>query len=191
MSAVAVINPAQTVAYSGFPDPSPQIVVYPGRQRGESSVHAGLLSWPDQALYNNASTFHESRAMECAFPKMQWGPDSVSRIERALAWLLQNTVVIPDVTAVREYLTAFPDMASILLSVCTAATQQFKSNGQLSLELYRDPEVEDDYLTLYIRQSDYDDHVLDDIEQINKSLEEELAGTSGWLLATTDFRPPR
>ena len=61
-------------------------------------------------------------------------------------------------------------------------------NTQLSLEVYHDPEIEDEYLTLYVRQADYDEHVLSTIEDIRAGYEGELAGRSGWLLVTTDFR---
>ena len=63
--------------------------------------------------------------------------------------------------------------------------------AQLSLELYRDPEVSDAYLTLYARQEDYEPGLMDELEEVSKQLDEHLEGTSGFLLLTTDFQPPR
>jgi hypothetical protein len=60
------------------------------------------------------------------------------------------------------------------------------------LELYRDPEIDDEYLTLYVRQRRYDaDKLLEEIEDLRAGSQAALRETSGWLLVTTDFRPPR
>jgi len=81
-------------------------------------------------------------------------------------------------------------MTDLALSVCATVSARFGAHAQLSLEVYRDPEIEDEYLTLYLRQQDYDRNLLEAIEDICEEYEEELAERSGSLLVTTDFRPP-
>ena len=112
------------------------------------------------------------------------------QIEKVLYQLQQDGITIPRPSEVRDYLISYPDMTDLLLSACDLARQQFDSQVQLSLEVYHDPEIEDEYLTLYIRQQNYDEDILDTIEDICALYEGKLAGKSGWFLVTTDFRSP-
>ncbi|MBI1927294.1 hypothetical protein HYR99_24015 [Candidatus Poribacteria bacterium] len=115
-----------------------------------------------------------------------------SQIEAVLSWLRSiESIVIPEPAAIRSYLLRYPDMTELLPPVCKLARERFGVHTQLSLEVYRDSEIEDEYLTLYVRQENYDEHILDMIESISAAYEDEVAGKSGWLLVTTDFRSPR
>lgn len=117
--------------------------------------------------------------------------DVTSEIEAALSRLGSEGIVIPQPATVRDYLLRYPDIADLLPSVSKVARDRLGMRTQLSLEVYRDPEIDDEYLTLYVRQDNYDEHILDLIESISAEYEDKLAGRSGWLLVTTDFRPPR
>jgi hypothetical protein len=117
--------------------------------------------------------------------------DVTSEIEAALSWLGSEGIVIPQPAAVRDYLLRYPDMADLLPLVCKVARERLGKDTQLSLELYRDPEIDDEYLTLYVRQENYDEHILEMLESVSAEYEEKLTESSGWLLVTTDFRPPR
>lgn len=117
--------------------------------------------------------------------------DVTSEIEAALSWLGSEGIVIPQPATVRDYLLRYPDITDLLLSVCEATRRRFDAQTQLSLEVYRDPEIEDEYVTLYVRQQKYDESVMRQIKEIRKEYEEMLVGKSGWFLLTTDFRPPR
>ncbi|MBU0567741.1 hypothetical protein KJ693_01935 [bacterium] len=126
-------------------------------------------------------------------PYKQSQPQSAitSQIEAVLNWILSKRIMILQPAEVRAYLLCYPDMGDILPFICRTASERFKMHTQLSLEVYHDSEIEDKYLTLYIRQEHYDEHILDMIEDICVEYEEELADKSGWLLVTTDFHPPR
>ncbi len=113
------------------------------------------------------------------------------QIEEVLNQLQQNVITIPKAAEVRDYLIRYSDLIDLVLSVCQLTRQRFDSQAQLSLEVYHDPEMEDEYLTLYVRQQDYDEDILDTIEDIRAQYEAKLAGKSGWLLVTTDFRPSK
>ncbi len=116
--------------------------------------------------------------------------DVTTQIETVLRCLDSGQILIPQPTEVRDYLLRYPDMTELLLSVSELAWARFGTDAQLSAEVYHDPEIEDEYLTLYVRQDTYDDHVLDMIDEIRVRYESALIGKSGWLLVTTDFQPP-
>lgn len=113
------------------------------------------------------------------------------QIEKALFLLSSRKFNFPQPNEVRDYLLRYPDMTDLALSVCAAVSARFGAYAQLSLEVYHDPEIEDEYLTLYVRQQDYAENLLDGLEEISEEYEEELAERTGWLLVTTDFGPPR
>ena len=77
------------------------------------------------------------------------------------------------------------------MTACERASERFRETAQLSVELYRDPEFDDQYLTLYVRQERYQDDILKAIEGLSGAYEGELSGRAGWFLVTTDFEQPR
>ena len=99
-------------------------------------------------------------------------------------------IMIPEPVTAHDYLVHHSDMADILLSVCELTRERFGDDTQLSLEVYRDPEIDDKYMTLCIRQKQYDEHILDRIKDIWAEYEDKLVGRSGCILVTTDFDPP-
>jgi hypothetical protein len=113
-----------------------------------------------------------------------------SQIEILLSWLRDNGVLIPQPAQVRHYLLHFFDLTRIVRSVCKLAIDQFSGTGQLSFEVYSDPEIEDTYLALYIRQAHYSEDILKSIEDLRAEYEVDLTDSAGWFLVTTDFRPP-
>lgn len=114
-----------------------------------------------------------------------------SQIAEVLNWLLENQIMLPQPDEVRDYLLHYPDTTDLLRPVCKATRRQFISDVQLSLEVYHDPEIEDEYLTLYVRQRRYDEDIMKRIKEIRAKHEKMFAGKSGWLLVTTDFRSPK
>ncbi len=82
-------------------------------------------------------------------------------------------------------------MVGFLEPICKRARKHFRPDVELSLEVYRDPEIDDEYLTLYVRQSEYDLTIMDRIDEVREQLAALLNHVSGSLLITTDFCPPR
>jgi len=118
-------------------------------------------------------------------------PSLMLEIEATLVWLGGlGGVRVPRRAEVREYLVRHPDMIEVAESLCAAASRRLREDCQVSLEVYHDPEIEDEYLTLYVRQQEYDEGLLTPIEELYQACEQQLIGRSGWLLVTTDFRPP-
>lgn len=115
------------------------------------------------------------------------GMDETATVLRTLS---SKRTVIPQPDAVQAYLTQYPDIRAVMQTICRTATVRFGEQVQLSLEVYRDPEIQDEYLTLYIRQDHYDEQLLTTIDGLSAECESLLMNTSGWLLVTTDFCSP-
>jgi len=105
--------------------------------------------------------------------------------------LLQQGVVIPRPLEVQGYLDRYSELCDILPAASKNIRDRFDESAQLSLELYRDSEIEDEYLTLYVRQEHYDSDILDKLNDISASFDSQLRLTPGWFLITTDFQPSR
>lgn len=102
-----------------------------------------------------------------------------------------SNLLTPNPDQVRDYLTQDQAFQELVLVICKRAREEFGPDTELSLELYRDPEIDDEYLTLYVRQPSYNADILDRIERVGQKFAEPLEKASGYLLLTTDFRPPR
>lgn len=99
-----------------------------------------------------------------------------------------GSVIAPTPAEISEYLAQYPDMRDVLVEVSRLTEQEFGEEAKLYLEVWRDPEADDKYLTLYVRQSAYDKHIMDRIEKVRMVYEDIIFGKLGWLLVTTDFR---
>jgi hypothetical protein len=111
-----------------------------------------------------------------------------SDLEAALG---EQRVINPHPEEVAAYLDSHPDLAAVLPSVCAQARQEFGDAATLSLEVHRDPEIDDRYLTLLVRLPSYADTTLERIDRVSQPFEEDLCRSSGYFLVTTDFAPPR
>jgi hypothetical protein len=142
-------------------------------------------------LKQGSNVLIESEAFSATTLSYEGSANVTSQIEEALNKLHQDWIEIPKPAEVRDYLIRYPDLASILPFVCKVARERFGVYPELSLEVYFDPEIEDEYLTLYVRQENYDEDILSAIEDISAQYESILMGKSGWFLVTTDFRSPK
>jgi hypothetical protein len=122
---------------------------------------------------------------------LQQGSSTALTIERVLRQLTDGGIVIPNASEVRSYLLDHPELIDLVLSVCLRCRKRFGSEDQLSLEVYRDPEMADSYLTLYVRQKHYDSELLNIIADISIGFDSQNTTTGGWFLVTSDFKPPR
>ena|SRR5437868_5082403 len=91
---------------------------------------------------------------------------------------------------VTAYLERHPDLVDLIPALCARAEQEFGAPVELALEVYRDPEIDDPHLVLYVRLPSYDDTSVARIDKIWAPFEDSLAASSGYLLVTTDFRSP-
>jgi hypothetical protein len=117
--------------------------------------------------------------------------NSTTEIDKAIAQLISEGIIVPQPSEVSDYLHLNSDLLEVLPHITKAISEQFKTPTQLSLEIYSDPEVEDTYLTLYVRQQVYDANILDSIKAVREKFSRHLVGKSGWVHLTTDFDYPR
>jgi hypothetical protein len=117
--------------------------------------------------------------------------DTELSIETTLEYLALMQVAIPNPEEVRDYLCHYPDIIELVKFACEETRSRFSSSTQLSLELYCDPEIDDEYLTIYVRQKEYDKNIMDEIEKIRSIYCDELADKTGYFLLTTDFQFPK
>jgi hypothetical protein len=100
------------------------------------------------------------------------------------------SVVVPNPEDVASYLSLYPHLAAVLPEVCDDVRAAMGGGVELSLEVYRDPEIDHSFLALFVRQEHYDGSIMDRIEAARAPLEDRLAG-DGCLLVTTDFCRPK
>lgn len=130
-------------------------------------------------------------------PQQQWpsspadGSSVTTPIKRALEIARADQVLIPNPDEVRDYLTRFPDTLEVMQVACAATVEQFDASAEISLEVYHDPEIEDEHLIIYVRREQYEEDIMEAIESASVVFEDALIHASGWLLITTDFQPPR
>jgi hypothetical protein len=108
-----------------------------------------------------------------------------------LAWLGAVNVLVPKPSDVMAYLDEHGDLAQLLPKICAEVRQAFGQETELSLEVYRDPEIDDRYLTLYVRQDQYDARIIERIESVRSAYHDSLSAVSGHFLLATDLRPSR
>lgn len=113
------------------------------------------------------------------------------KITQTLNLAQKDQIVVPRPDEVMDYLQNYPDIIDIIPSLCKKARKEFVLPTQLALELYRDPEIEYEYLTLYVRQQNYAVDILDKIDATSAEFDQALAGKTGWLIMTTDLSSPQ
>lgn len=92
---------------------------------------------------------------------------------------------------VRNYLLRFPDLITICSEICALVVEEFSNNYKLSLEVFLDSEIDYRHLSLYVRQDEYDENIMDRIRAVRKEIRNMLKGIKGDLHLTTDFQPPK
>ena len=113
------------------------------------------------------------------------------QIGQVLSQVEALEILIPDSEDVRNYLLHFPDIIDLIIPICMLVKEKFNHPTQISLEVYHDPEIDDEYITIYVRQYSYDRSVMKRIEEIETKYENELIDKEGWIFVTTDYRKPR
>jgi hypothetical protein len=119
------------------------------------------------------------------------GWDESGAIDVLIGKTLKNGIRVPEVPKVKNYLSNFPELIEILPSVCKVTREKFPSDkAQLYLEVTKDFSEDTEFLILYVRQEQYDENIMEIIDDIRSTYGEKLIGKQGWLLVTTDFCPP-
>lgn len=99
-------------------------------------------------------------------------------------------ITIAHPAEVIDYILQNPSIGPVVMYACLLTEEGFRHDATITLDLYQDPESDDHYLTIYVRQKEYDKNILKRIDKICDEYEPALKGQSGWLLLTTDYKHP-
>jgi hypothetical protein len=105
--------------------------------------------------------------------------------------LAGHRIILPNPRDIAAYLAAHPQLARLLPNIGGEVRQAFGPEVELSLELYKDPEIDDRYLTLYVRKESYEPDILDRLQLVSGRFNHTLEEVSGYFLLATDFSRPR
>src|SRR2546421_10119790 len=123
------------------------------------------------------------------------GKRSVARVgptpTRHLNQVTSHEVLVPNRREVLAYCRAHPFLARELPRIAARARAFFGTDAELLPVLYRDPEIDDRYLTMYVRTDPLEPDLMDRIEELNCGFHESWNPAWGYLLLTTDYRKPQ
>lgn len=110
-------------------------------------------------------------------------------IESLLGRLQAQRVELIDTDAIREYMRGHSDMVSGVDIVISLVRSHFGEDVQLLLDVYNDPEIDDQYLQLRVRAIDYSSEFMNLIDAVDSLTGPILHHGTGRILLTTDFVP--
>jgi len=113
---------------------------------------------------------------------------TVEQSLRTILDLVQIEIAHP--AEVFDYILQNPGLDLVTMYACILTKDEFRHDATITLDLYQDPESDDRYLTIYVRQERYDEDIIARMDRICDKYEPALRGQSGWLLLTTDFKSP-
>lgn len=114
----------------------------------------------------------------------------ISSIETTLWSVTRMGIVVRHPSRVREYLIENNDMLGMLLPMSEALMAHFEGDAQIFLELFQDPDADDEFLMFTVRIANYPEDILDQLNSLASLFEEPLSERDGWILITTDFSQP-
>lgn len=163
------------------------------RGNGSQSIGLGSIRVREISEFSGAVLLQayesvEAKQFSYVLALLNSWPVSVSA---ASAEFAAYEIAIPGPLEVDQYLSDHANLKLLLPQICQRVRAEFGKAAELSLELYRDPEIDDQYLTLYVRQSRYDANITEKLDRLNEQFSVALQNCTGYFLLTTDFRLPR
>jgi hypothetical protein len=88
------------------------------------------------------------------------------------------------------YLRQHPDLIPIVGELAAALVEEFRGErSEIEFALYLDPEIDEQYLVLYVRLPEYDDGFIRRLKAVLRPFDDRRAKVDGWLVVTSDFEP--
>ncbi len=110
-------------------------------------------------------------------------------VDSLLKELQEQGVKLLSQQEIRGYLLSFPALIDVTRRAVIAVLRHMPE-AQLVMEVYHDPEIEDNYLVIYARLREYDESSLERIEAAESEYIDLLSDKEGWIQLSTDFREP-
>jgi len=112
-------------------------------------------------------------------------------IERSLLEILEILHInIAHRGEVLDYIVRNSGLDLVVMYACILTENEFRHDSTITLDIFQDTESRDEYLTLYVRQEEYDRDIIARMDRICDEYEPALTGQSGWVLLTTDYKSP-
>ncbi len=111
---------------------------------------------------------------------------SQPRWEKLLAELAAQNICV-EVEPVCAYLDDFPDVAEALIAICRSTRKEFGPDTPLTLEINRDPEIDDRYLKLRVSLPDFSPDIDQRLRSVADAHAEQLWDKKGYILVTPHF----
>lgn len=117
-------------------------------------------------------------------------PDEPHSYQKAIDAIFNNKIQIPEESSdsVGEYLILHPQITDNLDQISQILRQNLGQEPEISLEVYEDPEIEDEYLVFYIKDKNQNPELLGKIDKMFEEIYPLIENSSGWVLLTPDFR---
>lgn len=96
-------------------------------------------------------------------------------------------IKIVDEKDISDYLNKYHDLIKPLNKICKKARSLLGDDTRLALVRYIDPEIDDNYLTLYFRNEERDNEISEIIKTLKKFASKEIMSYEGHLLIQRDF----
>lgn len=110
-------------------------------------------------------------------------------IENLLRRLQEQQVQLINIDAIRGYMRGHSDIVPGVDIVTSLVRSHFGEDVQLLLDVYNDPEIDDQYLQLRVRAADYNSEFMNLIDAVDTLTGPILHHGIGRILLTTDFVP--
>lgn len=101
-------------------------------------------------------------------------------VRQFIDWLKATEVHLKEYDAIWEYLLKFPGIMKVL-GVAVQATRKYFDSAPVTLEVYRDPEIDDRYLMLSVKVNAYDEAVEQRFAAAEAAYINLLAHEEGWV----------
>jgi uncharacterized membrane-anchored protein YjiN (DUF445 family) len=113
-----------------------------------------------------------------------------AKINELIESLVQDPQVrVKNPDEVKKYLMKFSDIIDLVPKVVEISKKHFPES-QLVLALYLDPEIDDQYLVLYVRLNEYKEDFVERVDEAEAEFLNDLVDKKGNIFLTTDFRKP-
>jgi hypothetical protein len=112
---------------------------------------------------------------------------TVKEKEAFLRVLESQKVKIVDPEDIFDYLNNFPDLVEPLKKICKKARSLLGPDTRLALARYRDPEINDNYLSLYYRNEKREEGISSIIPKVKRFASEQRRESDGYLLILKDI----
>ncbi len=117
-------------------------------------------------------------------------PSKNAKINELIEILAQDPQVrVKNPNEIKKYLMKFSDVVDIVPKVIDVVKKHFPE-AQLVFTLYKDPEINDRYLVVYLRMKKYDEDLIDRINKAEAEFWDYLIDKKGEIFLTTDFQKP-